>query len=52
MGSMTVLALALKAGLRLDSLDRDNTAAFTRQAAVCAEQRESGADRPDLLDEG
>ena len=37
LGSVTVRALALAEGLCWDSLNRGDTAAFTSQAAVCAE---------------
>ncbi len=40
--SVTVDALALAEGLCWDSLTRGDTAAFTRQAAVCAELHEFG----------
>jgi hypothetical protein len=40
--SVTVRALALAEGLCWDSLNRGDTAAFTRQAAVCAELHEFG----------
>jgi hypothetical protein len=43
-------ALALADDLCWDSLDRGDTAAFTRQAAVCDELREFGV-CADLLDE-
>jgi hypothetical protein len=39
---VTVRALALTDGLCWDSLNRGDTAAFTRQAAVCAELHEFG----------
>jgi hypothetical protein len=42
LGSVTVRALALADGLCWDSLNRGDTAAFTRQAAVCAELHEFG----------
>ena len=42
LGSVTVRALALTECLCWDSLNRGDTAAFTRQAAVCAELREFG----------
>ena len=42
LGSVTVRALALTDGLCWDSLNRGDTAAFTRQAAVCAELHEFG----------
>jgi hypothetical protein len=42
LGSVTVRALALTEGLCWDSLNRGDTAAFTRQAAVCAELHEFG----------
>ena len=37
LSSVTTRALALTEGLCWDSLNRGDTAAFTRQAAVCAE---------------
>ena len=40
--SVTVCALALAEGLCWDSLNRGDTVAFTRQAAVCAELHEFG----------
>ena len=40
--SVTVRALALAEGLCWDSLNRGDTLAFTRQAAVCAELHEFG----------
>ena len=40
LASVTVRALALAEGLCWDSLNRGDTAAFTRQAAVCAELHE------------
>ncbi len=40
--SVTVDALALAEGLCWDSLNRGDTVAFTRQAAVCAELHEFG----------
>jgi hypothetical protein len=40
--SVTVRALALAEGLCWDSLARGDAAAFTRQAAVCAELHEFG----------
>ena len=40
--SVAVRALALAEGLCWDSLNRGDTAAFTRQAAVCAELHEFG----------
>ena len=40
--SVTVRALALAESLCWDSLNRGDTAAFTRQAAVCAELHEFG----------
>ena len=40
--SVIVRALALTEGLCWDSLTRGDTAAFTRQAAVCAELHEFG----------
>jgi len=40
--SVTVRALTLAEGLCWDSLNRGDTAAFTRQAAVCAELHEFG----------
>ena len=40
--SVTVRALALAEGLCWDSLNRGDTSAFTRQAAVCAELHEFG----------
>jgi hypothetical protein len=42
LGSVTVRALALTEGMCWDSLNRGDTAAFTRQAAVCAELHEFG----------
>ena len=42
LGGVTVRALALAEGLCWDSLHRGDTAAFTRQAAVCAELHEFG----------
>ena len=42
LGSVTVRALALTEGMCWDSLHRGDTAAFTRQAAVCAELHEFG----------
>ena len=42
LGSVTVRALALTERLCWDSLNRGDTAAFTRQAAVCAELHEFG----------
>jgi hypothetical protein len=42
LASVTVRALALTDGLCWDSLNRGDTAAFNRQAAVCAELREFG----------
>ena len=42
LGSVTVSALTLAEGLCWDSLNRGDTAAFTRQAAVCAELHEFG----------
>ncbi|HEY5362306.1 MAG TPA: hypothetical protein VIJ82_32255 [Streptosporangiaceae bacterium] len=42
LSSVTVRALALTDGLCWDSLNRGDTAAFTRQAAVCAELHEFG----------
>jgi hypothetical protein len=39
---VTVQALALTEWLCWDSLNRGDTAAFTRQAAVCAELHEFG----------
>ena len=42
LGSVTVRALALADGLCWDSLNRGDTAAFTRQVAVCAELHEFG----------
>jgi hypothetical protein len=42
LGWVTVRALVLTEGLCWDSLDRGDTAAFTRQAAVSAELREFG----------
>jgi hypothetical protein len=42
LGSVAVRALALTEGLCWDSLNRGDTAAFTRQAAVCAELYEFG----------
>jgi hypothetical protein len=42
LGSVTERALALTEGLCWDSLNRGDTEAFTRQAAVCAELREFG----------
>ena len=40
--SVTVRALTLAEALCWDSLNRGDTAAFTRQAAVCAELHEFG----------
>lgn len=40
--SVTVCALALAEGLCWDSLNLGDTAAFTREAAVCAELHEFG----------
>ena len=40
--SVTVRALALAEGLCWDSLNRGDTATFTREAAVCAELHEFG----------
>ncbi|MGO8882536.1 MAG: hypothetical protein ACLQI7_02305 [Streptosporangiaceae bacterium] len=42
LGSVTVRALALADGLCWESLNRGDTASFTRQAAVCAELHEFG----------
>ena len=42
LGGVTVRALALTEGLCWDSLNRGDTATFTRQAAVCAELHEFG----------
>ena len=42
LGWVTVRALALTEGLCWESLNRGDTAAFTRQAAVCAELHEFG----------
>ncbi len=42
LASVTVRALALTEGLCWDSLNRGDTAAFNRQAAVCAELHEFG----------
>jgi hypothetical protein len=42
LGSVAVRALALTEGLCWDSLNRGDAAAFTRQAAVCAELYEFG----------
>ena len=42
LGSVTERALALTEHLCWDSLSRGDTAAFTRQAAVCAELHEFG----------
>jgi hypothetical protein len=42
LSSVTVRALALTERLCWDSLDRGDTSAFTRQAAVCAELHEFG----------
>jgi hypothetical protein len=42
LGSVTARALALTECLCWDSLNRGDTAAFTRQAAVCAELHEFG----------
>jgi hypothetical protein len=42
LASVTVRALALTEGMCWDSLNLGDTAAFTRQAAVCAELREFG----------
>jgi hypothetical protein len=42
LGWVTMRALALTEGLCWDSLNRGDTAAFTRQAAVCAELHEFG----------
>ena len=42
LGSVTVRALALAERLCWDSLNRGDTAAFTRQAAVCAELHDFG----------
>ena len=42
LGLVTVRALALTEGLCWDSLSRGDAAAFTRQAAVCAELHEFG----------
>jgi hypothetical protein len=39
---VTLQALALAEGLCWESLDRGDTAAFSRQAAVCAELHEFG----------
>ena len=50
LGSVTVRALALADGLCWDSLNRGDTVAFTRQAAVCDELREFGV-CAGLLDE-
>lgn len=50
LGWVTVRALALADDLCWDSLNRGDTAAFTRQAAVCDELREFGV-CADLLDE-
>jgi hypothetical protein len=43
LASVTVRALALAESLCWDSLNRGDTAAFTRQAAVCAELHDFGA---------
>ena len=51
LGSVTVRALALADGLCWDSLNRGDTAAFTRQLAVCAELYEFGVCAR-LLEEG
>lgn len=50
LGVVTVRALALADDLCWDSLSRGDTAAFTRQAAVCDELREFGV-CAGLLDE-
>ncbi len=50
LGLVIVRALALGDDLCWDSLNRGDTAAFTRRAAVCAELREFGV-CADLLDE-
>jgi hypothetical protein len=42
LGSVAARALALMDGLCWDSLNRGDTAAFTRQAAVCAELHDFG----------
>ena len=42
LGSVTERALALTEGLCWDSLNRGDIAAFTRQAAVCAELHDFG----------
>jgi hypothetical protein len=42
LGRVAVRALALAEGLCWDSLTRGDTAAFTRQAAACAELHEFG----------
>jgi hypothetical protein len=42
LASVTARALALTDGLCWDSLNRGDTAAFTRQATVCAELHEFG----------
>jgi hypothetical protein len=42
LGLVAARALALAEGLCWDSLSRGDTAAFTRQAAVCAELHEFG----------
>jgi hypothetical protein len=42
LASVAVRALALADGLCWDSLDRGDTAAFTRQAAICAQLRDFG----------
>ena len=42
LGSVTMRALALAEGLCWDSLNRGDTAALTRRAAVCAELHEFG----------
>jgi hypothetical protein len=51
LSAVTVRALALAEGLCWDSLSRGDTAAFTRQAAVCAELHEFGL-CAGLLEEG
>ena len=42
LGSVAVCALALTEGWCWDSLNRGDTEAFTRQAAVCAELHDFG----------
>jgi hypothetical protein len=48
---VTLQALALAESLCWESLDRGDTAAFTRQAAVCAELHEFGVCAGLLIDD-